>query len=185
MAGATMRATLAAVVGALLWAAAAAAAAAAAGAGSSVSSTYEWDSRWAGEQLPCVRIPANLSLCQGVGYERMRVPDLLEHDSVAEIVEQSASWLPLLNVRCDRHAQRFLCSLFAAVCVEPPVQPCRSLCRKVRSGCEARMNAYGFPWPRILACDRFPRDNDMCITAEMADSPSGQYALRLSHHSTL
>ena len=28
------------------------------------------------------------------------------------------------------------------------------------------MQAYGFPWPPMLDCDKFPLDNDMCITAQ-------------------
>ena len=29
------------------------------------------------------------------------------------------------------------------------------------------MQAYGFPWPPMLDCDKFPLDNDMCITAQV------------------
>ena len=28
------------------------------------------------------------------------------------------------------------------------------------------MQAYGFPWPPMLDCDKFPLDNDMCITSQ-------------------
>ena len=49
-----------------------------------------------------------------------------------------------------------------------PIYPCRSLCTKVRAGCEGRMSAYGFPWPPMLDCAKFPEDNDMCITAQAA-----------------
>ena len=28
------------------------------------------------------------------------------------------------------------------------------------------MSTYGFPWPDMLACDKFPVDNDMCITSQ-------------------
>lgn len=138
-----------------------------------ISSTYDWDSRSSVDQVPCIGIPANLSLCQNIGYNRMRIPDLLEHDSLGEILEQSSSWIPLLNVRCHPDTQRFLCSLFTPVCVDPPISPCRSLCEKVKSGCESRMKMYGFPWPDMFACDHFPQDNDMCITSEMASNPSG------------
>ena len=36
----------------------------------------------------CVDIPSNMSLCRGVGYDRMRVPNLLDHDSELEAVVQ-------------------------------------------------------------------------------------------------
>jgi len=48
-------------------------------------------------QSTCIDIPANLSLCQGVGYEHMWLPNLLEHDSLSEAVHQAASWTPLLS----------------------------------------------------------------------------------------
>ena len=51
-----------------------------------------------------------------------------------------------------------------------PIYPCRSLCTQVRSGCEERMGAYGFPWPAMLDCNKFPEDNDMCITARATNS---------------
>ncbi len=27
------------------------------------------------------------------------------------------------------------------------------------------MGKYGFPWPSMLDCDKFPVDNDMCIAS--------------------
>ena len=27
------------------------------------------------------------------------------------------------------------------------------------------MATYGFPWPSMLDCDKFPLDNDMCIAS--------------------
>jgi len=70
--------------------------------------------------------------------------------------------------------QVFLCSLFAPVCLERPVWPCRSLCEAVKAGCVDRMLKYGFPWPDMLRCDQFPSDNDLCIGLRGADT-HGQY----------
>ena len=28
------------------------------------------------------------------------------------------------------------------------------------------MESHGFPWPSMLDCDKFPLDNDMCITSQ-------------------
>ena len=39
----------------------------------------------------------------------------------------------------------------------------RSLCENVRENCVPRMKLYGYPWPDLLNCDKFPEDNDMCI----------------------
>ena len=35
------------------------------------------------------------------------------------------------------------------------------------------MQAYGFPWPPMLDCDKFPLDNDMCITAQSVRAGAG------------
>ncbi|KAG8264656.1 Secreted frizzled- protein 5 [Homalodisca vitripennis] len=117
------------------------------------------------QQHTCVDIPRNLSLCREIGYDKMRLPNLLEHDTVLEATQQAVSWVPLQNVHCDADTQLFLCSLFSPVCLDHPIYPCRSLCEKVRRGCEGRMRTYGFPWPEMFHCDKFPVDNDMCIAS--------------------
>lgn len=114
-------------------------------------------------QTTCVPIPTNLSLCRGISYDRMRLPNLLEHDSIRELTQASKDWIHLLSIRCHPDTQVFLCSLFAPVCFDRPIWPCRSLCKAVQAGCEARMASYGFAWPDMLHCDKFPPDNDLCI----------------------
>lgn len=66
----------------------------------------------------CVPIPSGMALCQNIGYDTMRMPNLLGHDSPAEAVQQSASWLPLLARECHPDARIFLCSLFAPICLD-------------------------------------------------------------------
>lgn len=124
----------------------------------------DWPGRTA--QPTCMDIPRNMTLCHGIGYTKMRLPNLLNHDTMAEVSQQAGSWVPLLNVRCHPDTQLFLCSLFSPVCLERLIYPCRSLCEKVREGCEGRMQNYGFPWPNALQCDKFPLDNDMCIAPQ-------------------
>merc|ERR1711923_407432 len=103
----------------------------------------------------------------------MRLPNLVEHDTLHEVSQQSMSWIPLLNIKCHPDTQLFLCSLFAPVCLERPIYPCRSLCQKVKAGCEEKMSSQGYPWPSMLDCDKFPLDNDMCI-ASMGGQSSSQ-----------
>jgi len=76
----------------------------------------------------------------------------------------------MLHDRCFHVIQVFLCSLFAPVCLDRPVWPCRSLCEAVKAGCVDRMLKYGFPWPDMLRCDQFPSDNDLCIGLRGADT---------------
>uniref|UniRef100_A0A915ERM0 Secreted frizzled-related protein 1 n=1 Tax=Ditylenchus dipsaci TaxID=166011 RepID=A0A915ERM0_9BILA len=114
----------------------------------------------------CIDIPQNLSLCHGMQYSSMRLPNLLDHDTLDEVIQQSDAWISLLRLHCHADTKLFLCSLFAPVCLpnlDKHIHPCRSLCDSVKQGCESRMQQYGFPWPDMLRCDRFPTDNDMCI----------------------
>lgn len=116
----------------------------------------------------CKPIPSTLSLCHGIGYRRMWIPNLLGHDTLKEAQQQSAAWLPLISKLCHRDTKKFLCSLFAPVCLQElswPVSPCRSLCEAVRDGCVPVMSAFGFPWPEMFNCSRFPSENELCIPA--------------------
>lgn len=83
----------------------------------------------------CKPIPSTLSLCHGVGYREMRLPNLLGHDSLKEAQQQSAAWLPLVSKLCHRDTKKFLCSLFAPVCL--PEGPLPWAVR----GCEGRLSS--------------------------------------------
>ncbi|XP_028597348.2 secreted frizzled-related protein 1 [Podarcis muralis] len=125
----------------------------------------------------CVAIPADLRLCHSVGYDKMVLPNLLDHETMAEVKQQASSWVPLLNKNCHMGTQVFLCSLFAPVCLDRPIYPCRWLCEAVRDSCEPVMQFFGFYWPEMLKCDQFPQD-DVCIAmtapnATEASKPQG------------
>jgi len=152
-----------------------------------VSSSRAYFADWsllARERQPtCVDIPENMTLCHNIGYTKMRLPNLVDHDTLHEVSQQSLSWIPLLNIKCHTDTQVFLCSLFSPVCLESPIYPCRSLCQAVRHGCESRMQAYGFPWPPMLECSKFPEDNDMCINAESVRNRNSPTDNESSHQS--
>lgn len=121
----------------------------------------------------CKPIPVNLQLCHDIEYTDMRLPNLLGHETMNEVLQQASSWIPLVQKQCHPDTRKFLCSLFSPVClddVDEPIQPCRSLCERVRDGCAPVMSAFGFPWPDMLDCDRFPADNDLCIPPANFDS---------------
>uniref|UniRef100_A0A1I7Y0E8 FZ domain-containing protein n=1 Tax=Steinernema glaseri TaxID=37863 RepID=A0A1I7Y0E8_9BILA len=125
----------------------------------------------AGDKTPsrkCVDIPRSFSLCHGMQYTQMRLPNLLDHETLEEATEQSSPWSSLTALNCHADTQLFLCSLFAPVCLpnlDNHILPCRSLCESVQQGCESRMVKYGFAWPEMLKCSKYPEDNDMCIKA--------------------
>jgi hypothetical protein len=62
-----------------------------------------------------------------------------------------------------------------------PIYPCQSLCQTVQQGCESRMLQYGFTWPEMLKCSRFPLDNDMCIKRPANSEETGSQMGSLSH----
>ncbi|XP_063776588.1 secreted frizzled-related protein 2 [Pseudophryne corroboree] len=114
----------------------------------------------------CKPIPATLLLCHDIEYPNMRLPNLLGHETMKEVLQQASSWIPLIQKQCHRDTKKFLCSLFAPVCIDDldeTIKPCRSLCEQVKDSCAPVMSAFGFPWPDMLDCSRFPQDNDLCI----------------------
>lgn len=115
-----------------------------------------------GKTQQCVVIPEDLRLCHNVGYHQMLLPNLLEHETMAEVKQQAGSWVPLVHKACHPGTQVFLCSLFAPVCMDRPVYPCRWLCEAVRDSCIPIMEAFGFPWPEMLTCSKFPV-GEVCI----------------------
>lgn len=121
-------------------------------------------------QPKCVTIPTNMSLCHNIGYNTMRIPNLLEHDNLEEATKQASDWKSLIGIRCHPDTQVFLCSLFSPVCLERVVYPCKSLCEGVQKGCEGYMKSYGFIWPDMFRCDKFPADNDLCIPGPSSSS---------------
>nr|XP_009674135.1 PREDICTED: secreted frizzled-related protein 2-like [Struthio camelus australis] len=66
----------------------------------------------------CTAIPNTMALCYDIGYSEMRIPNLLEHETMPEVIQQSSSWLPLLARECHPDARIFLCSLFAPICLD-------------------------------------------------------------------
>ncbi|KAM4745033.1 secreted frizzled-related protein 1a [Anableps anableps] len=116
-----------------------------------------------GKSPQCVEIPEDLRLCHGVGYSEMLLPNLLEHETMGEVKQQASSWVPLVHKGCHPRTQVLLCSLFAPVCLDRPIYPCRRLCEAVRDSCTPIMESFGYPWPEMLTCDKFP-EHDVCIS---------------------
>ncbi|XP_073757839.1 secreted frizzled-related protein 1-like [Callorhinus ursinus] len=75
-----------------------------------------------------------MALCHDIGYTEMRLPNLLDHDTVAEALQQV-------------------------------IYSCRSLCEAVQASCAPIMACYGYPWPAILHCGRFPAGHGLCVEA--------------------
>jgi hypothetical protein len=48
----------------------------------------DWSALAGDRQPTCVSIPQNMTLCHNIGYTKMRLPNLLEHDSMQEASQQ-------------------------------------------------------------------------------------------------
>ncbi|KAL0175285.1 hypothetical protein M9458_031253 [Cirrhinus mrigala] len=102
----------------------------------------------------CKPVPNTMVLCSGIGYGEMRLPNLLGHDSAREAQQQSAAWMPLLGKHCHPDTRRFLCSLFAPVCLPEVTAPVRPA---------GRVSARH---ERMFNCSRFPDGSELCIPGE-------------------
>ena len=89
----------------------------------------------------------------------------LNHTLQEEAALEVNQFFPLVKLNCADEIKFFLCSLYAPPCVHskdsPP--PCRSLCSRVRKGCEPLMKEHGFAWPKSMACEQFPEANGSAI----------------------
>lgn len=56
-------------------------------------------------QSSCVSIPRNFTLCHGIDYDQMRLPNLLEHETLDEAVQQASPWNSLLRLNCHADTQ--------------------------------------------------------------------------------
>ncbi|XP_007889136.1 sizzled [Callorhinchus milii] len=125
-----------------------------------------------GISTKCVAIPEEMGLCQDVGYSEMRLPNLMGHTTLGEVIPKSAAWESLLRTGCHSEARTFLCALFAPICLDTFIQPCRSMCTAVRNSCLQVLTCHGHSWPEALDCDRFPADEDTCLTSISKETPT-------------
>ncbi|KAG7264440.1 hypothetical protein CRUP_022302 [Coryphaenoides rupestris] len=58
----------------------------------------------------CKPIPESLHLCHDIEYTEMRLPNLLGHESMSEVLQQASSWIPLVKKQCHPDTRKFLCS---------------------------------------------------------------------------
>uniref|UniRef100_A0A915NH18 Uncharacterized protein n=1 Tax=Meloidogyne floridensis TaxID=298350 RepID=A0A915NH18_9BILA len=96
------------------------------------------------ETSKCLNISERFTLCHGMQYKTMRLPNLLEHETMEEAIQQSSAWISLLRLHCHPNTK----------------------------GCATRMEKYGFPWPEMLNCSQFPSDNDLCIKPPSSITPT-------------
>ncbi|KAL0155566.1 hypothetical protein M9458_049829, partial [Cirrhinus mrigala] len=127
-----------------------------------------------GQTTRCVPVPHQMSVCQDVPYSEMRLPNLLGHSSLEEAVPRSDDWRTLLHTGCHPQARAFVCSLVAPVCLDRDSRRSDcvfrlnslvvAVCMAVKESCAPVLACHGHAWPEALNCDRFPAQDDTCLT---------------------
>ncbi|TRY56264.1 hypothetical protein DNTS_028380, partial [Danionella cerebrum] len=112
----------------------------------------------------CVPLPSQMSVCEEGPFSEMRLPNLLGHSSVEEAVWSGDEWRTLMYSGCHAQARAFTCALLAPACLDRFIQPCRSVCIAVRESCSPVLSCLGRSWPESLDCNRFPAQDDTCLT---------------------
>ncbi|XP_042298548.1 frizzled-9-like [Sceloporus undulatus] len=107
--------------------------------------------------------PISIAMCQGIGYNRTRLPNLLGHWDQGEAALQLQAFAPLVAYGCDPRLRFLLCSLFAPMCTEQlprAIPACRPMCEAARGRCAPVLALFHFAWPPALDCQRLPTSND-------------------------
>jgi len=121
--------------------------------------------------------PVKISLCSSVGYNATRMPNLAGDELQEDANNNVVTFAPLIRFGCSPELQFFLCAVYAPMCVsglaESPqseaqasIGPCRPLCQRVERSCAPILGQFGFEWPQVLDCSRFPETNGhghMCM----------------------
>ncbi len=117
-------------------------------------------------KVKCEKI--TIPMCKSLNYSMTRFPNRFQHENQKEAALEVHQFWPLIHVGCSSQLKFFLCSLYAPVCNDAKLLPCRSVCKHARKGCIKIMKTYGFMWPEKLNCDLFPekKDNPLCLAKE-------------------
>ncbi|XP_053222831.1 frizzled-9 [Podarcis raffonei] len=112
-----------------------------------------------------------IPMCQGIGYNLTRMPNLLGHEHQGEAALKLHEFAPLVAYGCHGHLLFFLCSLYAPMCtdqVSSSIPACRPMCEQARQRCAPIMAHFHFGWPEALDCARLPTKHDphaLCMEA--------------------
>ncbi|CAH1233054.1 CHRNA7 [Branchiostoma lanceolatum] len=103
----------------------------------------------------CQAIPPAFTLCKGLGYPMMTLPNPLHHNNVTEI-ENAAEFDDLKKLslsNCHPQVKSFICSVLLPNCNQSSswqLLPCRSWCEEVKYTCQGETSWSSFPSCSIL-----------------------------------
>ena len=108
-------------------------------------------------------------------YNTTIYPNSLDHRNQNEAALELHQFAPLIAVKCSKYMKLFLCTVYAPMCSQPIILPCRSLCEEVRNGCLPLMRQFGFKWPDSLKCNKFPRISEkVCFGGPTTNTDKGK-----------
>lgn len=136
------------------------------------------------EEMTCD--PIRISMCQGLGYNVTKMPNLVGNVLQSDAELQLTTFTPLIQYGCSSQLKFFLCSVYVPMCTDKvpiPIGPCGSMCLSVKRKCLPVLNEFGFIWPEEFNCSRFPPQNDhnhMCMEGPGDEDPPYQ-SVRYHH----
>ncbi|XP_008308022.1 frizzled-4 [Cynoglossus semilaevis] len=130
--------------------------------------------------------PIRISMCQGLGYNVTKMPNLVGNVLQSDAELQLTTFTPLIQYGCSSQLKFFLCSVYVPMCTDKvpiPIGPCGSMCLSVKRKCLPVLQEFGFVWPEVLNCSLFPPQNDhnhMCMEGPVDEDPPYQPVHTLS-----
>lgn len=113
-----------------------------------------------------------IDICRQIPYNETMYPNLLGHTNQNEAAEDIQQYASLIQINCSHDFRFFLCSLYVPLCnpLKKPIPPCRYLCESSKAGCGQIMRKFGFSWPEMFECNKFPRFPDLCVGENRSQS---------------
>ncbi|KAK5891714.1 hypothetical protein CesoFtcFv8_012164 [Champsocephalus esox] len=99
--------------------------------------------------------PMTSTFCQGLGYSATQHPTGATGYNLREIGQ-------VVETSCSPNVAVLMCRVVVPECgseEDARMRPCRALCEKVRTDCEAPLKAKRISWPSKLRCDTLSDNN--------------------------
>ena len=132
-----------------------------------------------------------IGLCKSLPYNRTRLPNNFEQET--QTIVNRTLWDLAQRFHagvCSEDLLFFVCSLYLPICVEnnrikKPIKPCRSVCEKVKSDCQAAVDSITGEELPLLAfpefeCDKLEvYDKGVCVTPNAFIRTASKLSIKL------
>lgn len=130
-----------------------------------------------------------IDLCKTLPYNSTRLPNNFEQDTQSSVNRTLWDLAQRINgVICSEDLLFFVCSLYLPICVEnqgikKPIKPCRSVCEKVKSDCQAAVKSIAGVESPLLAFPEFQCENlevydrGICLTPKAFIQPTSEFCV--------